>query len=89
MPRVVPGYTIEDVTSADFSGITITKQSDGAGGSVLMATGSYKVRTNPANASTPDQRFSSVTVTLSAAQATALRTFITNNLVAPANQQEA
>ena len=88
MSRTVTGYTINALTASDFYNISISQQSDGQGGSVLIATGSYKVKTTPADTPNPDQRFGAATVTLSAAQTTALRTFITNNLVGPANAQE-
>lgn len=88
MSRVIPGYTINALTAANFNSLTISAQTDGAGGTVLMCSGSYKVSTTPPNMPNPDQLFQSVTVTLTPAQVTAIRSFITNNLVGPANAQE-
>lgn len=88
MSRVITGYTINTLAASDFYNLSVSAQSDGSGGTVLLATGSYRVKTTPADTPNPDQKFGSVTVTLSPAQVTALRNFITNNLVAPANTQE-
>lgn len=88
MSRAIPGYTINTLTAGDFTNLSIFEQSDGSGGTVLLCSGSYKVKTTPADTPNPDQNFTSVTVTLTPAQVNAIRTFITNNLVGPANAQE-
>lgn len=88
MARNIPGYTINALTSSNFTGVSIIEQSDGSGGTVLLAMGSYTVTTTPADTPNPDQKFPSVTVTLTPGQVTALRNFINSNLVGPANTQE-
>lgn len=88
MARVIPGYTINALVAANFDNLSIYAGRDQEGAAALYATGSYTVSTTPGGVSKPDQLFSSVTVQLTPAQATAIRTFITNNLVGPANEQE-
>lgn len=42
--RVVPGYTLATITSAECTGISVARQSDGAGGFVRIVTATFEIK---------------------------------------------
>lgn len=84
MPKVVPGYTIQSVTAAECKGITFSRQTDGSGSTVVVATGEFEMKDEQARV----VGSGSVSLQLSAAQRTQLNTFVTANLAPAFNSQE-
>ena len=82
--RAVPGYTLVPVTAGDCISMTVTRQSDGAGGTVIVTTTTFEVKD-----STGAVRYTaSVSHQLTTAQRTSLGQFINNVHVPLANAQE-
>lgn len=83
MPRTV-SYTIQAVTAAELTGINITRQTDGQGGTVLIATDSFEEKDGSGNL----VGHGSVSVQLTSGQRTSIANFATSVLVPAFNLQE-
>lgn len=76
-------YTLRPVTAADCLSVSVSRQTNGQGGTVLVATFTFEVKdTNGAVRET-----GATTIQLTPAQASSLATFITNNGVPAFNTQ--
>lgn len=76
MPRAV-GYTIQDPVPGDVKSLTIVRNSDGAGGFVLVCNAHYILRDENGNEVVPG----SVGLQLTPAQSNSIATFITSNVI--------
>ena len=82
--RAVAGYTLVPVTAANVTSMSISRQSDGQGGTVIVVTSTFEVKDNGGVV-----RYSaSVAQELTPAQRTSLGTFVTNTTVGLLNTQE-
>lgn len=72
--RAVPGYTLVPVTAADCVGISVARQSDGQGGTVIVTTFTFEVKDSGGVV----RYQASASAQLTPAQRTSLATFITN-----------
>jgi len=82
--RAVPGYTLVPVTAADCVSMTISRQSDGQGGTVIVTTTTFEVKDSQGTV----RYTASVSHQLTPAQRTSLGTFISNVHVPLLNGQE-
>lgn len=76
-------YTLQPVTASDCIGISVTKQTDGEGGSVLVTTFTFAVRDENGII----RETGATTMQLTPAQQATLATFVTNNGVPAFNTQ--
>ena len=83
MPRVV-SYTIQAVTATELKGISISRQTDGQGGTVLIATGNFEMKRDGGAVIGEGN----VSVQLTPAQRTSIASFATSVLVPAFNVQE-
>lgn len=82
--RAVAGYTLVPVTAADVISMSIARQSDGAGGTVIVVSSTFEVKDTGGVV-----RYSAtVAQQLTPAQRTSLGTFVTNTTVGLMNTQE-
>jgi len=83
MPRVV-SYTIQPVTATELKGIALSRQTDGQGGTVLVATGNFEMKRDGGAVVGEG----SVSIQLTPAQRTSIANFATSVLVPAFNSQE-
>lgn len=82
LPQVV-SHTIQAVTVADLMAINITRQTNGEGGTAILATGVFDLKDGNGNIVDTG----TVTVTLTAGQVTSLNSFSNAVLVPAMNAQ--
>lgn len=73
MPRVV-SYTLQPVTAAECVGVSVSRQNDGQGGTVLVCTFSFEIKDESGTV----RDSGSCSAQLTPAQRTSLATFVTN-----------
>jgi hypothetical protein len=82
--RVVTSYTLVPVTAADVTNINLTRQTDGLGGTVIIATSTFEVKDTLGAV----RYTATISQQLTPAQRTSLGTFVTNTTVPLLNSQE-
>lgn len=83
MPRVI-SYTLQPVTAAECTGVSITRQLDGEGGTVLVATFSFEIK----DAGGVVRESASTSLQLTPAQRTTLANFVSNVAVPQFNTEQ-
>lgn len=77
MPRLVPSFTIQNPTPSSVVVMTLSRQSNGAGGFVTVCNAAYELEDENGNIVVRD----AVDLQLSGAQSTAIANFINSHIL--------